>query len=79
MTHYVVSVDLYIARRRRIHEVRDPNGVAVFHAPHIIQVLEWLVDNDIGVAEFTDDDACFVVNFSRQSSPVTPEKGNSNG
>ncbi len=76
---YVVELDLYVARRRRLHEVRQPNGAAVFHAPHLTQVLNWLIDNGVGSAEFTDDDVTFVVSFSRKTSPPPPDEGNPHG
>ncbi len=76
---YVVELDLYIARRRRLHEVRRPDGIAVFHAAHVVQVLDWLVDNDIGSAEFTDDETTFLVTFKRKPSPPPPMKDNHNG
>ena len=76
---YKVELDLYIARRRRLHEVRNPAGEAVFHAQHVMNVLEWLADNNIGTALFTDGDTEFTVSFARLISPPPQKKEHLDG
>ncbi len=62
---HVVQVDLYVARRRRVHQVIDPDGDAVFHDPHIIAVFDWLTEQGINRVRLTDDDKAFTVAFDR--------------
>lgn len=68
---FVVETDLYIARRKRLHAVTNSDGKSVFHAPHVLQVLDFLTDNDIRQAVFTDDDTRYLVSFERIISPTT--------
>jgi len=58
-----VQLDIYIARRKRMHAIFDPNGIPVFHAPLIMQVMEWLADKEITRVRFTDDDTAYEVTF----------------
>lgn len=60
---FVVQVDIYIARRKRMHSVLDPSGRPVFHAPLVIDVLDWLREQDIKQALFTDDETTYLVRF----------------
>ncbi len=69
---YEVQTDIYIARRKRMHSVFDSAGIPVFHAPHVLQVLEWLADQDIRKATFTDDDATFDITFARRVPLESP-------
>ena len=60
---YEVQLDLYVARRKRMHAIFDPAGVPVYHAPLVIQVLDWLADKDVTMARFTDDERTYHVEF----------------
>lgn len=60
---YIVQTDIIVARRKRIHAVHDPGGVPVFHARHLIEVMDWLVNNDVHHARFTDDETTYDVSF----------------
>ncbi len=62
---YEVQLDLYIARRKRMHAIFDPQGVPVYHAPLVIQIFDWLADKDVTSARFTDDEAIYQVAFRR--------------
>lgn len=64
---FEVQVDVYIARRKRMHSVYDAEGIPVFHGPHILQVLDWLFEQDIRQALFTDEDTTYLVKFERPS------------
>lgn len=70
---YTVETDIYIARRRRVHAVNDARGKPVFHDPHILQVLDWLVEQDVTTARFTDDATAFVITFERVPLEPDPE------
>ncbi len=66
---HTVQADIYVARRKRIHQIIDPAGLAVFSAPHILDVLVWLADKDLTTARFTDEETSFTVTFF----PCSPE------
>ena len=71
-TVYVVDLDIYVARRKRVHQVRDPSGAPVFHAPLVLDVLNWLAEKGITRARFTDDASSFDVT-SRRRIPANPK------
>lgn len=48
-----------------MHAIFDPAGIPVYHAPRIIQVLDWLAEKDVTSARFTDDEATYQVEFRR--------------
>lgn len=68
---HLVQVDLYIARRKRVHSIYNDAGEAVYHSPLMIEVLAWFNANDIHAAYFTDDEDSFLVSFQR-AEPETP-------
>ncbi|HDZ44099.1 MAG TPA: hypothetical protein ENH80_09175 [Phycisphaerae bacterium] len=74
-----VQTDIYIARRRRLHAVNDPTGVPVFHGPRIIEVLDWLADNDVNRVRFTDDALAFEVTFERCTLEQPSDRSSENG
>lgn len=76
---YTVQVDIYIARRKRIHEVQDAAGVAVYHDPHLLNVLTWLAEQNIRTARFTDDQDTFLVTFDREAPAVLATRSSENG
>ena len=70
---YTVQVDIYTARRQRVHQVIDGRGIPVYHDKHILNVLDWLAERDIRDARFTDDATAFLVTFARADLQPTPE------
>lgn len=60
---FEVQLDLYIARRQRMHSVFDPDGNPVFHDKLILNVMEWLADKGVRCARFTDDETTYIVTF----------------
>lgn len=63
---YEVQLDIYIARRKRMHAIYDLSGVPVFHAPHLLQILNWFHEQGVTSATFTDDESAYVVTFERR-------------
>lgn len=76
---FEVQVDIYIARRKRMHSVFDNKGLPVFHGPHILQVLGWLSEQDIKQALFTDEDTTYLVKFERRSTNQQTPGDQTNG
>ncbi len=76
---HTVQVDIYIARRKRVHAVHDQYGVPVFHDPHIMNVFDWLAEQDICTARLTDDSSAFVVTFTRVDAQPLSEQEIDNG
>ena len=62
---HTVQVDIYIARRKRMHQVVDPAGVVVWSDPHLMNVLDWLSEQGLTSAIFTDEESTFEVSFSK--------------
>lgn len=60
-----VQIDLYIARRKRVHAVVNSAAETLFHDPYIIRVMDWLADQDINRVRFADEEHAFIVNFQR--------------
>ncbi len=73
VSRYTVDVDVYIARRKRMHVVLGTEGVPLFHAAHLMDVFVWLAEKGTNIARFTDDAESFDVVFTR-TTPVSPEK-----
>ncbi len=76
---YKVELDLYIARRKRMHSVLDPHGIPAFHAPHMIDVLEWLADKGVTSATFTDGETTYAVSFVKRRPNTPPNKEMNHG
>ncbi len=72
---YVVQTDIYIARRKRMHAVIDPAGRPVFHAPLLLDVLDWLADKDVHTARFTDEETTYDISFVIHAPPKPPTGG----
>ena len=66
---YVVQTDIKFARRKRMHEVIDPSGRPVFHAPLLMDVLDWLTDKDVHAARFTDEESTYDISFAIHVPP----------
>ena len=65
-----VQTDIYIARRKRVHTVYDQNDEPVYSDPHLMNVLDWLFENDVKTARFADDTSAYLVTFER--APLEP-------
>ena len=76
---YAVQTDIYIARRKRLHAVHDPSGTPVYHDPHLMNVLEWLTEQGITTARFTDDQVAYLVTFKRVTLEPPSEELSENG
>ncbi len=55
-----------------MHSVFDAAGLPLYHAPHILQVLCWLADQNVERVRLTDGDDTFDVGFVRVASPQKP-------
>ncbi|HET98796.1 MAG TPA: hypothetical protein ENH89_00180 [Aurantimonas coralicida] len=76
---YEVQLDINIARRKRMHSVFDPAGIPVFHAPLVLQVLNWLHEQDIHSVRFTDDETTYDVTFNPPAEQTQAELEAQNG
>ncbi len=75
----VVEFDIPVTRRTRIHAVLDGQGNQLFHSRSLTQVLEFLIENDVGTFELIDDDHAYVLKLSRPPPRPLTEKGDPNG
>ena len=76
---HTVQVDIYFARRKRLHTVYDHAGAPVFSDPHLMNVLDWLVEQDVTTARFTDDQVTYLVTFERTELEPLSEELSENG
>ena len=60
-----VQTDIYFARRKRLHTVYDQAGEPVYSDPHLMNVFDWLAEQDITTARFADDATAYLVTFER--------------
>ncbi len=72
---YVVQTDIKFARRKRVHEVIDPSGLPVFHAPLLMDVLDWLTDKNVHAARFTDEESTYDISFANHAPPKPLTEG----
>lgn len=71
---HTVQADIYIARRKRMHQVVSPAGVVVWSDPHLMNVFDWLAEKDINSAVFTDEESTFEVSFKKTGRAHPPEE-----
>ena len=76
---YTVQTDIYIARRTRLHAVHDQFGTPVYHGPHLMNVFDWLFENDITTARFTDEESAYLVTLERAPLDPPSEETSKNG
>ncbi len=62
---YTVNLDIYVARRTRIHQVTDLEDNAVFHAALLVDVLNWIAEQGATTIRFTDEETNFDVHILR--------------
>ena len=69
-----VEVDLYVTRRRRVHQVRDGAAEAIFYAQGVGDLLRWLHENDHHNFMVIDGTSRFQIALSTPREALTPEE-----
>lgn len=76
---FTVQVDIYVARRKRMHSVMNDIGEQVFADPHLMNILTWLAEQELSQARFTDEEDTFLVTFTRETTSPPTDGDNDNG
>ncbi len=61
----IVQIDIPVTRRTKIHAVTNGKGVQVYHSRSFFDVLDFLIEHDVGTIEILDDARSFVIKLSR--------------
>ena len=60
-----VHTDIKVTRRKRLHMVMDGTGLLMFSAGTIIEVLDFLYENEHLKARFSDENISFFIEFRK--------------